>query len=104
MVAMDAAHEPSDLEVADDLAFDLGFITGLRAKSSSSCSVMSVWVGLPSRLRSSSAPMKRRCFSDLAGMALSSGSLPVFGQPRPERIAPARNEDRSMLQSSRAAA
>src|SRR5262245_38299323 len=33
---------------------------------------MSVWVFLPSRLRSSSAPMKRRCFSVLAGIGRAS--------------------------------
>ena len=47
------------------------FDFGLLAIFSSSCSLIPVWVFLPSRLRWSSAPMNLRCFSVLAGMRAS---------------------------------
>src|SRR5687768_15349355 len=49
--------------------------SGLLAKSSSCFSLIPVRVFLPSRLRSSSAPMNLRCFSVLAGMRASFSPL-----------------------------
>jgi hypothetical protein len=45
-------------------------LVGLLAIFSSSLSLMPVRVFFPSRLRSSSAPMNRRCFSVFAGICV----------------------------------
>jgi len=94
---MDRAQEPDDFDEALEVDFD--FEIGLRANSSSSRSLMSVWVFLPSRLRSSSAPMNLRCFSDFAGMTVSIARVVDRLQPPTDRLALAPANRRSTLQS-----